>query len=335
MYKKTWIFISCFILTFILSSILIIISGHNPFIIYITIFQGAFVDVRRISEILVKACPLLITALGVSIAFKGGFWNIGTEGQIYMGAIAAAGTGLLMKSSCPLLIIPVFMASFTAGGLWALIPGLLKVKLGINEIIITMMMNYIAIYMANYTCHTLLRDPSGYLPQTGEISKGAYLPVIIEKTRLHSGIIIAIIGCIIIYILLKYTTAGYKIKAAGANPEAAYYGGINIYRMILIAAFISGGMAGIAGMGEVCGIYHKLLDGISPGYGYSAIVIALLGKLHPAGIFIASIFFSSLEIGADYMQRTTGIPSSLADVIEAMLVIFILGSEFINVRREM
>ncbi len=298
--------------------------------VFITIFKGTWTGYERIAEIFVKAIPLILAGLGVSVAFRGGFWNIGAEGQIYAGAAAAAVTGILIQWNSPALLFIVIVISFIAGAFWAFIPGLLKAVLNINEVILTMMMNYIAIYIASFVCHGPFRDTHGYLPQTQEISPGAMLPVIIEKTRLHGGIIIAVLCSIIIYFLFIKTVAGYNIRVAGSSPRAAFYGGINVSGTLLITACISGGLCGLAGMGEICGVHHRLLDGISPGYGYTAIIIALLGRLHPAGVVISAIAFASLEIGAGFMQRTTGIPSSLVSVIESMMVIFILGSEILE-----
>ncbi|MEQ8187053.1 MAG: ABC transporter permease [Candidatus Eremiobacterota bacterium] len=316
------------VLTFIFSSILITIAGASPVNVFIAIFKGAFTSYERMAEILVKAIPLILAGLGVSVAFRGGFWNIGAEGQIYTGAAAAAVTGILIQwDSSFLFVIPI---SFIAGAFWAFIPGLLKAVLNINEVILTMMMNYIAIYIASYVCHGPFRDSYGYLPQTPEIYSGAVLPVIMDRTRLHSGIIIAILCSVIIYFLFSKTVTGYNIRVAGASARAAFYGGINVSATLLITACISGGLCGLAGMGEVCGVHHRLLDGISPGYGYTAIIIALLGRLHPAGVIISAIAFASLEIGAGFMQRNTGIPSSLVSIIEAMMVIFILGNEILE-----
>ena len=325
--------IASILLTFALTSLLIIIAGAGPVDAFAALFKGALGSQSRICEIFVKAIPLTLAGLGVAAAFKGGFWNIGAEGQIYVGAATAAIVGLTIKSDSHLLLLPiVFTACIISAGIWALIPGFLKAKYGINEIILTMMMNYIAIYGASYICHGPFRDPQGSLPQTGEIAKGAFLPVIVPRTRLHAGIIIAVILCVLIYILFKYTTLGYKIRAAGENRRASVYGGINVFAILLITVFISGGLAGLAGMGEVCGLQHRLLDGISPGYGYTAIVVALLGKLHAGGVFVAALLFSFLEIGAGSMQRATGIPSALANIIEALIVIFILGSAILEKR---
>ncbi len=323
------IFLSiCF--TFIFSSLLILAAGASPVNVFITIFKGTWTAYDRIAEICVKAIPLILAGIGVSVAFRGGFWNIGAEGQLYAGATAAAVTGILIQWNSPALLLIVIVISFISGAFWAFIPGLLKAVLNINEVILTMMMNYIAIYIASYVCHGPFRDTHGYLPQTQEISQGAMLPVIMERTRLHAGIIIALLCSLIIYFLFSRTVAGYNIRVSGASPRAAFYGGINVSATLLLTACVSGGMCGLAGMGDVCGIHHRLLDGISPGYGYTAIIIALLGRLHPAGVVISAIVFASLEIGAGFMQRTTGIPSSLVSVIESMMVIFILGSEILE-----
>jgi len=319
-----------FLIAFLLTSICITAAGANPFEVFISIIKGAFGSPERMTEILVKATPLIFAGLGIAIAFKGGFWNIGAEGQIYLGAIAATIVGVKINLSPFILIPAVIISGFLAGGLWALIPGLLKVRFGINEIILTMMMNYIAIHTASYISHGPFRDPDGSLPQTAELFKGACLPVIINKTRLHAGILLAIFLCLLCYLIFKKTLLGYKIKAVGANPRSAFYGGINVFNTMIITIFISGGLAGLAGMGEVCGIHYRLLDGISPGYGYTAIVVALLARLHALWILLAAVLFASLDIGAGFMQRTTGIPSSIVCIIEALIVICILGSEILE-----
>lgn len=318
------------VLALLISSGLILGVGAKPTVAFHALLLGAFGNTNSIAETLLKATPLLLAALGMCSAFTCRIWNIGAEGQLYIGALATAIVGIYVPFPSPVIAIPaLLLVSFLAGGCWAAIPGWLKGKFGVSEIITTIMMNYIAIFLISYAIHHPLRDPQGYLPQSPPLAATANLPILLAKTRLHLGIIIGIIGSVILYIIFKKTTLGYQMRVVGHNPLAGQYGGMNVRRIILIAMIISGGFAGIAGMGEVAGVHHRLLENISPGYGYTAIVVALLSYSHPLITIIVSVLFAGLIVGADSMQRMAGLPAALAFVVQGLVVLFVLGSEYV------
>ena len=316
-------------LALLLSSGLILLLGADPAIAFQALLSGAFGSLNSLAETLVKATPLLLAALGMCAAFQCRIWNIGAEGQLYIGALAATIAGVFLPLRSAIIVIPVLvLVSFLAGGLWAAIPGYLKSRLGVSEIITTIMMNYIAIFLVSYAVHHPLRDPEGYLPQSSPLSEAARLPVLLAKTRLHLGILIGVGAALFLYALFRKSTFGYQMRVVGYNPQAARYGGMNVGRITVLAMLLSGGLAGVAGMGEVAGLHHRLMENISPGYGYTAIVIALLSYLHPLAVVLVSIFFAGLSVGADAMQRAAGLPAALASVVQGLIVLFMLGSEF-------
>ena len=322
------------VLALLLSSGLILLLGAEPLLAFRALLSGAFGSLNGISETLVKAAPLLLAALGMCAAFQCRIWNIGAEGQLYIGALAATITGVFLPLPSPFLAIPALvLASFLAGGLWAAIPGWLKSRFGVSEIITTIMMNYIAIFLVSYAIHHPLRDPEGYLPQSPPLSDAAELPVLLAGKRLHLGILLGVAAALLLYAIFRKSTFGYQMRVVGYNPEAARYGGMNVGRITVIAMLISGGLAGMAGMGEVAGLHHRLLENISSGYGYTAIVIALLSYLHPLVVIVVSILFAGLSVGADSMQRAAGLPAALASVVQGLLVLFVLGSEFFVKKR--
>ena len=317
------------LLALLLSSGLILAVGAKPSVAFHALLSGAFGSANSIAESLLKATPLLFAALGMCAAFQCRIWNIGAEGQLYIGALAATITGVYLPLSSSLIAIPIMIiVSFLAGGCWAVIPGWLKSRFGVSEIITTIMMNYIAIFLISYAVHHPLRDPKGYLPQSRLLADPTLLPNLIAKTRLHLGIVLAIIGAILLYLIFRKTTLGYQMRVVGRNTLAAQFGGMNVGGIILLSMLISGGFAGLAGMGEVAGVHHRLLENISPGYGYTAIVIALLSYLHPLAVIIVSILFAGLIVGADAMQRVAGLPAALTFVVQGFVVLCVLGSEY-------
>ncbi len=322
------------LLALLLSSGLILAVGSQPTVAFQALIVGAFGNKNSLAETLLKATPLLLAGLGMCVAFKTRIWNIGAEGQLYIGALATTVVGVYVPFPSSILAIPALMlVSFLAGGCWAAIPGWLKGQFGVSEIITTIMMNYIAIFLISYAVHHPLRDHQGYLPQSLPLAKAASLPVLLAKTRLHLGIVLGIIGALILHFIFVKTTLGYQMRVIGHNPLAGKYGGMNVGRIILISMIISGGFAGIAGMGEIAGVHHRLLENISPGYGYTAIVVALLSYLHPLFVVIASILFAGLMVGADSMQRMAGLPAALVYVVQGLVVLFVLGSEYFVRRR--
>jgi ABC-type uncharacterized transport system permease subunit len=308
---------------------LMLAVGAKPMVAFRALLLGAFGNKNCLAETLVKATPLLLAGLGMCAAFTCRMWNIGAEGQLYLGALATTIVGVYVPFSSPTVAIPILICvSFLAGGCWAAIPGWLKGRFGVSEIITTIMMNYIAIFLISYAVHYPLRDPQGYLPQSPQLLAMAKLPVLLVKTRLHLGIVLGIIGAVILHFIISKTTLGYQMRVVGHNPLAGKYGGMNVERIILISMILSGGFAGVAGMAEIAGVHHRLLENISPGYGYTAIVVALLSYLHPLAVILVSIFFAGLIVGADSMQRMAGLPAALAYVVQGLVVLFVLGSEY-------
>ena len=292
------------------------------------LFQGAFGSKHGLTETLVKAIPLILTGLAVSFPLRAGFWNIGAEGQLYLGAIAATWVALTFGHLTSFILLPlVILSGFLAGALWGLIPAFLKIRLQVNEILLTLMMNYVAVNGSNYLVYGPLKDPQGAnFPITATFSEAAWLPRL-PGTRLHAGIILAFTMAGVLYLILSKTRLGYEIKVVGANPRVALYGGISLMTITLIVMMIGGGLAGLAGVGEVAGLQHRLRKDISPGYGYTAIPIALLGKGHPIGVTIAALLFGALFVGGSHMQQTTKVPVALISIIQALVVLFVVAGE--------
>lgn len=320
--------VSAVLIALILGAVLILLAGSDPIKAYLSLWNGAFGSLYNFTEVLVKASPLCLAGLAVTLSFRAGVFNIGAEGQIFMGALMAAWIGVLWGDLPAWILLPaVLILSFIAGGIWGGIPGLLKAKLGVDEIITTIMFNYIAIWTVSYFVNGPLKDPSSITQQTEKMGEGAWLPKLIPATRLHAGIIITIILLIIFYFIINKSVFGYRARLVGTNQSVARAAGINVAGIMSLTMFISGGLAGVAGMMEVSGLHHRLLSSFSPGYGFTAVVIALLGKLNPLAVLISGFFFAALTVGANEMQRSAGIPNSLISVIQALVVIFILISD--------
>jgi simple sugar transport system permease protein len=307
------------------------ITGVNPFQAYRYLLFSAFADRNSLAEIVVKMAPLMLAGLGVAIAFHCGVWNIGAEGQLYVGALVATGIGISWTGLPPYLLLPlIILSSAIGGGLYGAFPGWLKVRLGANEIIVTIMLNYVAIYGANFLIHNPWREPSGRVPKSADIVEAARLPLLLEGTRMHAGILLALLCMVLVFILIRKTVLGYRLRAVGRNPDAAHYGGIPVRRTVVLGMALSGALAGLAGMGEVTGIHHNMVDDFSPGYGFTAIVIALLGKLHPVGVALSSLLFAALQVGAESMQRAFRIATSLVWILQGLVVLFALGGRLLT-----
>lgn len=288
--------------------------------------RGAFGSTYALSEILVRATPLLLSGLGVSIGFQAGFFNIGSEGQIYLGAAAATALALACPGlPAPLLIALALAAGFAAGGLWALAPALLKARFGLSEVINTIMFTYIGINIVGILVRTVLKDPAYPLPISPPIPAGFELPILVPGTRLHAGFLVALAAAAAVYGLMRWSGPGFRMRAVGWNPRASRCAGIRVTRYLVLSAFLSGGFAGLAGGIEVAGIHHKLLDGISPGFGYVGIIAALLGRNNPLGIIAAALGLAVLQVGSMSMQRVAGVPSSISWIVMGTLVLLILA----------
>ncbi|HPS48784.1 MAG TPA: ABC transporter permease [Flexilinea sp.] len=315
----------------LLSGLTISITGVNPFAAIKVLFSGAFGSPYAISETLLRTTPILIASIGLAISFRCNLTSVGAEGQMIIGAIAATLTGLKISLASPVLEIFVcIIAGFLGGALFGFIPGYLKAKLGTSEIIITIMLNYVAIDLLSYLLDGPMREEGSFYPQSALLDQSVWLPKILAGTRLHVGFIIAIIFVIIYFFLIFRTPLGFKIRAVGLNSKAAEYAGVNVGKSILTAMMLSGGLAGIAGAVEIFGVHHRLLNGFTSGVGFDALAVALLGKLNPFGVFIASLFFAALKVGSNTMQHVMQVPTSIVYVIQGLLILFVFTDTLIK-----
>ncbi len=318
---------------FLIGAIMLVVLGVNPLEAYGALVQGAFGDVSGLTQTLVKATPLLLVGLGVCIAFRGGVINIGGEGQIIVGALAATAVAVSFPHLTGIVLLPACMlAGILAGALWGGIPGVLKARLGVNEILSTVMMNAIAVQLSNYLLRGPMIDPKEVemgtrIAQSALLPRSVWLTRLVPQTLLHSGAILAVILAVVVFIFLWRTTIGYRIRAVGLNVDASRYAGINVPFYQALSLVLGGAFAGLAGAVEVMGVQHRMLENLSGGYGFSGIVAALFGGLHPLGSIPASVLFGGLLVGADKMQRAVQVPSSLIDTLLGLVVLFVVGSQ--------
>jgi len=318
---------------FLIGAVMLAALGANPLEAYGAMIQGAFGDKSGLTQTLVKATPLLLVGLGVCIAFRGGVINIGGEGQIIVGALAATAFSIGFKQLPGWILLPGSMIlGALAGAVWGGIPGVLKARLGVNEILSTVMMNAIAVQFSNYLLRGPMIDPKEIeqgtrIAQSALLPKSVWLARLVPQTLLHSGAILALILAVVVYIFLWRTTIGYRIRAVGLNMDAAKYAGIRVPLYQALALILGGAFAGLAGSIEVMGVQHRMMENLASGYGFSGIVAALFGGLHPLGAIPASVLFGGLLVGADKMQRAVQVPSSLIDALLGLVVLFVVGSQ--------
>lgn len=311
--------------------VLTLISGVNPIIAYRIMTVGALGNLYAITETLVKAIPLMLLGLAVSLAFRMRFWNIGAEGQWCMGGIAATGIALFWSVFLPgPLVLPVmFLGSFFLGAIWALIPAILKVRLKVNEVITTLMMNYIAVLWVEHLYLGPWKNPGGWgFPGTAPVPAIAQLPKI--AGRAHSGLVFALVAAFLIWLVLKKTTWGFRIRVIGESEKAARYSGYNVPKYILVVVALSGGLAAIAGWAEIAGVAYKLQMGYAVGYGFTAVIVAWLAKLNPWGILITAFLLASLLVGGEQLQLTLNLSSYIALVMQGVLLFFVLAGEYLS-----
>ncbi len=317
------------VLAFVITSVLLVTEGADLGEAF-----GAFLSfigsITGMAEIIVKAIPLLLISLGLTVAFRCKVFNIGAEGQLIMGAIIATWIGITFRELPSLVIIPLIIAlGFLIGGFWGAIAGTLKAKFGINEVIVTIMLNYVAIYLLEY----LVIGPMGVggtWPRSPIITESAWLPRLVTGTRFHAGFFIAILFAILVWIFLFRTGLGYQIRVTGASIKAARYGGTSPPKMIVIAMLLSGGLAGIAGTSEVMGVHHYLVPGLSAGYGFIGIVVAWLGRLHPVWMTLTAIGFSAVIYGTQAMLSEVGIALETMWVTLGLIMIFFMVVEVLT-----
>ena len=327
-------------LALIFSGILLWIFGANPLETYAAMATGAFGQRYHVSETLLRAIPLMLTGLAVGIAFRMLFWNIGAEGQFVWGAIAATWVALFLPEKIggfpAWAYLPAMIAAaFVAGAVWGLIPAILKTFLRVNEIITTLMFNYVALLWMQYLYTGSWKDPEGFgFPGSAQFPQQAWLPRLpLDLGRVHYGLVIAVVAASLIWLILDRTKWGLEIKVIGKNPVAARYAGMDITRNVLLVMCISGGVAGLAGFSQVAGVGHRLQNGIAVGDGFTAIIVAWLAKLNPWSILLVSILLAGLNTGGDQLQITMGLPAAVAGVLQGSILFFVLGADvFINYR---
>lgn len=303
---------------------LIALAGANVFTSYATLFGSAVNGKFNLSETVVKASPLIFTGLAVTIAFRAKFWNIGAEGQLLAGAVAGAYVGGIAGLPGPLAILLMLVFGGIAGGLVALVPAFLRVRMQVDDVVSSLLLNSIVYYAMMALIEGPWKDPLSGYPISPPIQDAAIFPEMIPGTRVHLGVLIAFLAVPVVWFIARKTTLGFRITVTGENPAAARYSGIDTRRVILATAMISGALAGLAGVGEVGGIHYQVMSGISPGYGYTGIVIAMLARLNPLGVVPAALFFAAILTGAEAMSRATGVPVYLADVIQGTTLITML-----------
>ena len=319
------------LLTLVVSALLILACGASPLEAAGLFVKGIFGTKASFAEIFVKACPLILTGLGCAVAFRTGFFNIGAEGQFYVGAIAATVVALgLPQVPGVVRIVLCFVAAFVCGGLWALIAAVFKTRFNISEIIVTIMLNYIVINFLGYAVRTFLMDPAGNVPQSAKLDQAVQLPNLITSTRFHAGILLAFVLAAAVWVLMEKTTVGYEPKAVGLNQRAAACTGVPVVRSVIFSAFLSGGLAAIAGSIEVLAIQKKLLEGISADCGYTAVLIALVAFNRPLGVVAVAILYAAMEVGASSMQRQLGVPSAIVSILIGVVVVLILAKELLR-----
>lgn len=318
--------VAAVLITFALTSALLLLVDANPLEAYYYFLVDPLSSRVSLIEVLVKATPLLLTGAAVTWAFTGGFWNIGAEGQLYAGAVAATAVGLHMQSMPPLVAIPLMIvAGFVAGMLWVLVPVLMKLKLGIDEVVTTLLLNPVALFIVSWLLNGPWRNPVSQWPQSPDIAAAAIFPKLLPRARLHFGFVLAIIVLLIIWYIFRQTALGTRMRAVGLEPSAARFAGIHVQRTMLISALVSGGIAGLAGVSEIAGIHYHLIDAISPGYGYTGILVATLGMLNPLGVVASALFIGLIDTGGQTVSRALNVPVYLGDVIQATLLLVTLA----------
>jgi len=326
LWVKTVIPVAAVFVTFLVTSILIILAKANPFAAYYHLLIEPLSSKFSLLEVLVKSTPLILTGVAVAVAFNSGYFNIGAEGQLYAGAIAAAWVGANLTSLPAIAAIPLMLVlGFLAGILWALIPAILKIKLKVDEVVTTLLMNSVMAYVVSWLLNGVWRNPETGAQQSPEFFEAARFVRLVPKSRLHLGFIIALVVVAIIYILIKKTPLGLKMRAVGASKVGAQFAGINVNRTMLTAALISGGIAGIAGVGEIAGIHYHLINELSNGYGYTGIIAATLGGLNPIGVMAAALFIGLIGTGAFNVSMALHVPVYLGDVVQSTLLLVTLA----------
>ncbi|MTI18226.1 ABC transporter permease [Rhodobacteraceae bacterium RKSG542] len=311
-----------------LAAIPLYAAGADISSAYVSMWKGAFGSAFAVSELLTRATPLILTGLAAAVAFKAKLWNIGAEGQLYVGALAAVAIGSGAINAPPAIMIPLVMLSgMLAGGLLMLVPTLMKTKLGADEVVTTLLLNFIILLFVQMMLEGPMKDPMGMgWPQSEPMSPEATLPKLFARMRVHWGLIIALGAALLLYIIMTRSVWGFEMRALGENVSAARHAGIPVTATYIKVGLISGAMAGLAGVSEVAGLKGYLTSDISPGFGYSGIVVAMLAGLSPIGVIVAAVFIAAVFVGADSMSRAMSVSNYIADLVVALSLLCVLIS---------
>ena len=302
------------------------LAGADVPTAYARILQGSLGSAFAVTETLARATPLMLTGLAAALAFRARLWNIGGEGQLYLGAVAAVAVGSgMLGLPAPLLLPAVILAGALAGALLMLGPALLKLRFGVDEVVTTLLLNFVVLLFVGMMLEGPMKDPMSMgWPQSAPVLDDATLPKLVERTRVHAGLLLALAVGLAAWFLIQRTVWGYEMRAVGANAEAARFAGIPVERVLLRVALLSGACAGLAGVGEVAGLKGYLTQDLSPGYGYAGIVVAMLAGTHPLGVLAAALFIAAIFVGADSMSRAMGVSSYIANLIVATSLLTML-----------
>jgi simple sugar transport system permease protein len=333
--RKFFPYLIAVLAAFIVVGILLWILGYNPLKAYQTILFTSFRTPNGFIQTLLKWIPLTLTALAFTVPLSSGKFNIGAEGQMLVGAIGAAVVGILFKDLPPAVLLPlVILAGMLAGAFWGLIAAWLLYQFNINEILSTVLLNFISFALVDYVATGPLRDPAAGHPTTVAIGEGGFLPMLVENPPLHSGIILAIIVAVAVYFFTSKTTAGYELIVTGANPRASKVHGINIRKMFLFSLVIGAAIAGLAGVIEVAGTHHRLIEGLHSNFPTLGLIIGLMARGKNQAVPFVAFFIAILEVGGSAMQRTIMVPVQIVLIAEALILIFILLSDIIRRRQK-
>ncbi len=309
-------------ITFALTAAIVLAAGESPLRAYDEFLLTPLSSEFRLLEILVSSTPILFTGAAVAIAFRAGYWNIGAEGQLLAGAIAAGWLGTVVDGFPQLVSLPLLVAGGAlAGAVWALPSALLRVRFGIDEVVTTLLLNPVALLLVGALLNGPWRDPVTRFPESPRIAAAAEFPQLVDRSRLHLGFVLALVVLAVGWLVTTRTAVGLRLRAVGLGPRAARFAGISVERTLLGAALTSGAIAGIAGVSEVAGIQYRLTEGVSSGFGYTGIVVATLGALSMPGVLVAALFLGLVNVGAGSASRVLDVPSQLGEVITATLLL--------------
>lgn len=323
-----------FLIAFALTYVLIFLSGYNPFQVFWLSLSGGFGSRLRLGLSLNEATTLLFATLAYIVAFRSGVWNIGAEGQLFMGAVGAVVPGIFLAGLPPALHLTiVILSGLACGAAWGAIPGFLKARFGTNEIITSLLMNFIATWFVSYLVRFPLKNPNSFIAVSRKVAPSARLPELLHGTSLHAGLLLALLLTVVVWFIFRKTVLGYRLQSMGANPLTAVYGGIPVGRLTIVAMAMSGGLAGLAGTSQAVGVNYLLAEYISPAhYGFLAIPLVFITRLNPFGALVVSIFFGGMLTGSRVVQMNLGIDPTVITIFLSLIMISLMLDPFIEKR---